>query len=203
MGTIELFRPPQEMRELSLLQELERNPIISQRALSHKFGMALGVTNACLKKMVGRGWIKVREINRKKNGYFLTHVGLNQKAELTNHFLSYTVKHYKELKSFFEERFLEMEKEGIRRVVFYGIGDEMEIAYITIQESKIELIGIVEDEEDWRPLRVFGFHLEKLDQISEMAPDAIFITSTKGCVGRKAELLKKLGLPKRVPFFYI
>ena len=59
MKNLDLFRPPQEMRELNLLQELEKNPIISQRELSNKFGIALGLTNACLKRMVRRGWIRI------------------------------------------------------------------------------------------------------------------------------------------------
>ena len=50
MANLDSFKPPQEIRELNLLQELEKNPIISQRELSNKFGIALGVTNACLKR---------------------------------------------------------------------------------------------------------------------------------------------------------
>jgi DNA-binding MarR family transcriptional regulator len=60
MPNVDLFRLSQEMRELNLLQELEKNPVVSQRELSNKFGIALGMTNACLRKMVQRGWIRVR-----------------------------------------------------------------------------------------------------------------------------------------------
>lgn len=59
MSRLDLFKPPQEIRELNLLQELEKNPIVSQRELSNKFGIALGVTNACLKRMVRQGWIRI------------------------------------------------------------------------------------------------------------------------------------------------
>jgi DNA-binding MarR family transcriptional regulator len=198
MGSLDLFRPPQEMRELSLLQELEKNPVVSQRELSNKFGIALGVTNACLKKMVGRGWIRTKEIDRRKVGYYVTQKGLSEKTKLRIHFLSYTFKHYTELKSVFEYKFLEMERQGIRRVVFYGISDGMEVAYITIQRTNIALVGIVEDEENWRPGKIFGFELKKLDEIMEMAPDAVFITSFLGTMEPKLQFLKSLIGPKKI-----
>ena len=71
MSKLDLFKPPQEMRELNLLQELEKNPIVSQRELSNKFGIALGVTNACLKRMARRGWIRIMGLNHHKIGYYL------------------------------------------------------------------------------------------------------------------------------------
>jgi len=52
MRNLDLFRPPLEMRELNLLQELEKNRLFPAE-LSNKFGIALGVTNACLK-----GWFE-------------------------------------------------------------------------------------------------------------------------------------------------
>jgi DNA-binding MarR family transcriptional regulator len=200
MGSLDLFRPPQEMRELSLLQELEKNPIISQRELSNKFGIALGVTNACLKRMVRRGWIRINEIDRRKVGYYVTQKGLSEKTKLRIHFLSYTFKHYTELKCVFEYKFSEMERQGIRRVAFYGVSDEMEVAYITIQRTNIALVGIVEDEENWRPVKIFGYELKKLDEITEMAPDAVFITSFGGTTEPKLEWLKNLIGPKKIFF---
>jgi DNA-binding MarR family transcriptional regulator len=57
---LNLFKPSEEMRNLRFLEELEKNPVISQRELSHRFNIALGVTNACLKKMVQKGWIRIQ-----------------------------------------------------------------------------------------------------------------------------------------------
>src|SRR5512139_2350778 len=115
MGNLDLFKPPQEIRELSLLQELEKNPIVSQRELSNKFGIALGVTNACLKRMVRRGWIRITSLNQHKIGYFLTPKGFTEKAKLTIHLISWTVRHYSTLKDIVGERLLEMQSKGVER----------------------------------------------------------------------------------------
>jgi DNA-binding MarR family transcriptional regulator len=191
MGNLDLFRPPQEIRELSLLQELEKNPIVSQRELSNKFGIALGVTNACLKRMVRRGWIRISSLNHHKIGYFLTPKGFTEKAKLTLHLISWTVKHYSTLKDMIGERLLEMENRGVQRIVFYGVSDEMEIAFVTLQGLNLKLVGIVEDEEKIIRKDVFGFELKEIQEIEKLKPDAVLITSFIG-QEQKVEKLKKL-----------
>src|SRR3989304_46364 len=106
MRNLDLFKPPQEMRELELLKELEKNPIISQRELSNKFGIALGVTNACLKRMARRGWIRITGFNHRKIGYYLTPKGFAEKARLTIHLISFRIQHYSELKKVIANRLL-------------------------------------------------------------------------------------------------
>jgi len=191
MTSLDVFKPPQEIRELNLLQELERNPIISQRELSHKFGIALGVTNACLKRMARRGWIRMMNQNRRKIGYFLTPKGFTEKAKLTLHLISWTVQHYSTLKDIIGERLLEMEKKGVERIVFYGVSDEMEIAYVTLQGSNLKLAGIVEDQERMNRKEIFGFELMEVKQVETLQPDAVLITSLTG-LDEKEENLRKL-----------
>ena len=128
---------------------------------------------------------------------------MSEKTKLTIRFLSYIFEYYTELKSIFEHKFLEMERREIRRVVFYGVSDEMEIAYITIQGTNIELAGIVEDKENWRPTEIFGYELKKLDEIMEMAPDAVFITSFRETIEPELEWLKYLIGPKKIFFYYL
>ena len=178
MNNLDLFRPPQEMRELNLLQELEKNPVVSQRELSHKFGIALGVTNACLRRMARRGWIRIMSLDHRKIGYYLTPKGFAEKAKLSLRLISWTVQHYAALKDIIGKKFLEMQNDGIERVVFYGVSDEMEIAYITLQGVNLKLVGIIEDEEKIiNKKEIFGFELKDVSQIEMMKPDAVLITS--------------------------
>jgi DNA-binding Lrp family transcriptional regulator len=202
MSNSNLFRPPQEMRELELLQELEKNPIISQRELSHKFGIALGVTNACLKRMVRRGWIRITGFNHHKIGYYLTATGFAEKAKLTLHLISWTVEHYSKLKDLIGKRLLEMENQGIERIVFYGVSDEMEIALITLQGTNLKLAGIIEDDEKYVSRIIFGYELEPMSQVNGLKPDAVLITSLLEQDARK-ERLRKLLDPERVQIWTI
>lgn len=177
MPNLDLLKPPQEIRELNLLQELEKNPVISQRELSNKFGIALGLTNACLKRMVRRGWIRISNLNRRKIGYFLTPKGFAEKTKLTLHLISWTVQHYSTLKDHIARRLLEMENEGIKRIVFYGVSDEMEVALITLQGTNLKLVGIVEDDGKFNSKFIFGYEVEPVSRVQELKPDAILITN--------------------------
>ena len=179
------------MRELNFLQELEKNPIVSQRELSNKFGIALGVTNACLKTMARKGWIRITGLNHHKIGYYLTPKGFAEKAKLTLHLISWTVQHYSALKDIIGKRLLEMENSGVKNIVFYGISDEIEIAYITLQGVNLKLVGIVEDEDKViNKKEIFGFELKDLSQIETMKPDAVLITSLTNQEGRVEKLSK-------------
>lgn len=191
MTTLDLFKPPHDIRELNLLQELERNPIISQRELSHKFGIALGVTNACLKRMARRGWIRMMNQDHRKIGYFLTPKGFAEKAKLTLHLISWTVQHYSTLKDIVGARLLEMQNQGAERIVFYGVSDEMEIALISLQGTNLKLVGIVEDEEKLTRRAIFGHELEAVGRVKELRPDSILITSLTE-IANKRETLTNL-----------
>jgi DNA-binding MarR family transcriptional regulator len=172
-----LFKPSGEIRNLRILEELEKNPLISQRELSHKFNIALGLTNACLKIMSRKGWIRIQRLNRRRIGYYLTPKGFVEKAKLTFRMISCTVQQYSELKRIIAKRLLEMRREGISRIVFYGVGDEMEIAYVTLQGVNLKLVGIVEDDEKFKPQILFGYELEPVSRIKELKPDGILITT--------------------------
>jgi len=186
-----IIRPSEEIRDLQLLEELGKNPIISQRELSHKFGIALGVTNACLKRMARKGWIRIRDLNPRKIGYYLTPKGVIEKARLTLNLISFRVQHYAELKKIIGNRLLEMQNKGLKRLVFYGVSDEMEVAYITLQGVNLKLVGIVEDDEKFEPKIIFGYEIEPVSRVQELKPDAILITSLTEN-GQKRESLKKI-----------
>jgi DNA-binding MarR family transcriptional regulator len=171
------FKPSDEMRDLRLLEELEKHPIVSQRELSHKFGIALGVTNACLKRMARKGLIRIRDLNPRKIGYYLTPKGFVEKTRLTIHLISFRVQHYSELKKVIANRLLEMQRDGRQRVVFYGVSDEMEVAFVTLQGVNLKLVGIVEDDEKLKPQIIFGYELEPVSRVQELKPDCIMITS--------------------------
>ncbi len=197
MPNVDLLRPPQDMRELNLLEELEKNPVVSQRELSQKFGIALGVTNACLKRMIRMGWIRITGFNHHKIGYYLTPKGHEEKSRLSLHVISWNVQHYTALKDLIGGKLLEIQNAGMERVVFYGVSEELEIALITIQDTNLKLVGIVEDDEVFLPRIIFGYELERVNQIRGLKPKAILITSLKTPDAKREKL--RLLMDDKIP----
>jgi len=172
-----VFKPSEEIKNLLILEELEKNPFVSQRKLSQKTNMALGLTNAYLGKMVRKGWIRTQGLNRRRVGYYVTPKGSAQKEDLTRSLIACTVQQYAEMKSIIEGKLLEMQRNGKKRIVFYGVSDEMEVAFNTLQRVNLKLVGIVEDDEKFRSKIIFGYELEPVSRIRELKPDCIMVTS--------------------------
>lgn len=176
--SLSLFKPSEPMRDLQLLEEIEKNPKISQRELSSKFGVALGVTNACIRRMARRGLIKLKGIPPRRIAYFLTPKGFAEKANLTMRFFSYNIHHYSEMKKQISKKLIEMQENGANRIVFCGVSDEMEVAYITLQGLDMKLVGIVDNERNCGK-KVFGYKVIGLKEVKDLNSDAILITSVR------------------------
>lgn len=173
------LKPSEDLKNFQLLEEISKDSSASQRKLSQRLGVALGVTNACLKKMVKKGYVKLKGINHKRISYYLTPEGFSEKSRLTYHFLEYTINYYVRLKNNISSKLAMFSKEGIRRVVYYGAGEVMEVAFVTLHETNLELLGIIDDDKDKQGKKMFGFSIQGPESIKELKPDAVIITSIR------------------------
>jgi len=84
------------------LKIIENEPHLSQREIAQKMGVSLGKTNYCLKALLDKGFIKVRNFykNKKKKAYiyFLTPNGIEEKAQVTYRFLQKKIDEYETIK---------------------------------------------------------------------------------------------------------
>ncbi len=82
---------------------LEENPDLTQRELAQSLGVSVGSVNYCLKALVDRGWVKMKNFAYSKNKfgyiYVLTPAGLAEKAIITQRFLKRKMDEYEQLKA--------------------------------------------------------------------------------------------------------
>ncbi len=133
-------------RSLLLLDELSKGQPVSQRDLSRKLGIALGLVNSYLKNLVAKGYVTISQIPAKRYAYYLTPKGFAEKTRLTYHLLQDYTNIYREARRGYRELFADLEGRGIRTVVFAGADEVAEIAYLSLQEVDIELAGVVDDD---------------------------------------------------------
>ncbi|MCB1178974.1 MAG: MarR family EPS-associated transcriptional regulator, partial [Leptospiraceae bacterium] len=66
---------------------LAENPNMSQRELADKLNVSLGKLNYCLKAVIEKGLIKVKNFKNSQNklayAYILTPTGMEEKAKIT------------------------------------------------------------------------------------------------------------------------
>ena len=93
------------MREetyLKVMRLLQENPDLTQRELAEQLGVSVGSVNYCLKALMEKGWVKMKNFIHSKNKfgyvYVLTPTGITERAELTSKFLARKVAEYETLK---------------------------------------------------------------------------------------------------------
>jgi FlaA1/EpsC-like NDP-sugar epimerase len=177
----EFLKPTEHLRSLQLLEEISKDATISQRKLSLRLGAALGVTNACLKKMINKGLVKVKGINHKRIAYYLTPKGLSEKARLTYNFLQHTIRFYSALKVSITQTLSGLYQDGHKRIVCYGAGEVLEVALVILDEMnhKFNVLAIVDDDAAKQGRKLFGIAVQHPQAIGELRPDAVLITSVK------------------------
>jgi DNA-binding MarR family transcriptional regulator len=137
-----------------ILTEIEASKRLSQRDLSRSLGIALGLTNLLLRRLVRKGWVRMVQVKPNRVMYLLTPVGTLQKAKMSRAYLASSVQFYAEARTRISQRFAALSAEwpagdgnngDSKRIVFYGAGELAEIAFICLQGSDLELVGVVDD----------------------------------------------------------
>jgi DNA-binding MarR family transcriptional regulator len=164
-----------QYRSLQLLDELSNNDTLTQRDLSQKLGIALGLVNSYVKNLIAKGYITVKNIPPKRYAYYLTPKGFAEKTRLAYDLLQDYTRIYREAKNNYRQLFFELERSGAKRIVFAGADEVAEFAYITLQETKLELIGVFDPERMGETF--FGITIRPLNDIEGLEYDGIVVTS--------------------------
>ncbi|CEP78301.1 winged helix-turn-helix transcriptional regulator [Defluviitoga tunisiensis] len=72
-----------EENELLILEIIENNASVTQREISKKSGLSLGMVNLLLKKFVKKGLVKLERLDGKSFRYILTPEGFKEKSKKT------------------------------------------------------------------------------------------------------------------------
>lgn len=162
-------------KSLQILNELSGNDSLTQRDLSSRLDIALGLVNSYIKNLVSKGFITVKSIPPRRYAYFLTPNGFAEKSRLTYHLLQDYTRIYREARSGLKELFSKLRANGVKRVAFAGADEVAEIAYITLHETDIQLAGVVDDELAGKTF--FGRDIKKIREIAAIDYDCIVVTS--------------------------
>jgi DNA-binding MarR family transcriptional regulator len=135
----------QGQRDLLLLTELERGEAITQRSLATKLGVALGLTNLCLKRLARKGYIKITTIPPHRVRYHLTPQGIAEKSRLTREYMKYSLSYYRDMRGRLKAVLERPVRAGVRKLAIVGTGELAELAYLTVREMGLTLVGFVDD----------------------------------------------------------
>jgi DNA-binding MarR family transcriptional regulator len=137
------------LHEQAILAQLESKGHVTQRALSSELGIALGLTNLVIRRLVIKGWVRIKRVSGRRLLYLITPAGVAAKADLTRRCFLDSLTSYRETRERMLERMAvvsgQLPASGApHRVAFYGAGDAAEVAYLCLRDVGLELSGIVD-----------------------------------------------------------
>jgi EPS-associated MarR family transcriptional regulator len=92
----------QEDTYFRVMRILQENPDLTQRELAERLGISVGGLNYCLKALMEKGLVKMKNFTCSKNKfgyvYVLTPTGVAEKAAITRRFLQRKIAEYEALR---------------------------------------------------------------------------------------------------------
>jgi DNA-binding MarR family transcriptional regulator len=173
-------------RSLLLLSEITGEEPLSQRELSRRLGIAVGLVNSYLKNLVSKGYVRVKNFPSNRYAYLLTPQGLAEKSRLTYQHLSYFTSLYTVARQDYLDLFRRLETAGVREVAFCGVDEVAEVAYLSLQETGLKLAAVMDDSR--KGSNFFGVLVVSFTEGVSLANVPLIISSLK----RRDELMQVL-----------
>jgi DNA-binding MarR family transcriptional regulator len=122
-------------RELSLLENIERDPDVTQLSLATQLGVAVGTVNWHIKRLIDKGYVKVKRAERRKLRYIITPEGIALRARLTVDYIEQQFLLYRNTRQRVKEHVEKIWQAGFDRVIILGEGDVADVCRLTCLEQ--------------------------------------------------------------------
>jgi len=130
----------EEPRELTLLEKIENDPDVNQSTLATQLGVAVGTVNWHLKRLIAKGYVKVKRAERKKLRYIITPEGIALRARLAVDYVEKSFSLYRKTRQRVREYISEVQSAGYDRLRIIGKGDVADICRLTCLEQGIQVV---------------------------------------------------------------
>lgn len=133
---------PENNRDLVILEQITTNPDATQATLATQLGVAVGTINWHIKRLIAKGYVKVRRAERRKLRYIITPEGLALRAHLTVDYIQNSFRLYRMVRQRVIERLDEVRRAGYSSVRLMGEGDVADVCRLTCLEQGINVVTI-------------------------------------------------------------
>jgi DNA-binding MarR family transcriptional regulator len=132
-------------REMGLLEQIESDPDVTQASLAAQLGVAVGTVNWHLKRLIAKGYVKVKRAERRKLRYIITPEGIALRARLTVDYIEQSLILYRHTRQKVRELLAEVRQAGFDSVRIVGdvegnVVDISDICRLTCLEQGIKIM---------------------------------------------------------------
>src|SRR6187200_2017267 len=106
---------------LGILQAIDSEDKITQRAVANELGIALGLVNTYLRRFVRKGLVKVQAAPARRYAYYLTPKGFAEKSKLTAQYFSHSFAFFRTAKEDCRAILSQASERRMKRLAMVGI----------------------------------------------------------------------------------
>jgi DNA-binding MarR family transcriptional regulator len=131
---------PEQDRDLVILEQIQKNPDATQATLATQLGVAVGTINWHIKRLIAKGYVKVRRAERRKLLYIITPDGLALRAHLTLDYIQNSFRLYRLVRQRVIDQLSEIRRAGYHFVRLEGNGDIADVCRLTCLEQGMGVV---------------------------------------------------------------
>jgi DNA-binding MarR family transcriptional regulator len=197
-----------QKNELNTLLEIKENPTLTQRSLAHRLNISLGLTNAIIKNLIHRGWIKAKKDTGRKFLYIITPQGMTNVSRLMYNRFQETLHYYHYTKDLLTAYLMKLYQQGEEAVNIYGTGQLAEITYYAGISTPLKLNDIISDDPSKekflgrQTISIVNF-LSQYSNYNNLSNQKIIILSTNNPEKLTKKIIKHKNIQKNIKIINI
>ena len=133
-----------EQQELRVLELVEERDKITQRGVASELEIAVGMANALIKRLVLKGYIKVKDAPSRRYCYYITPEGFMEKGRLVSKYIANSFKFFGEARRDYDAIACQISVGQVTGVCCVGTGEVMEIAQMVFATHNIEVVCVLD-----------------------------------------------------------
>jgi predicted transcriptional regulator len=165
------------LNQLNILSQVLSDSHMTQAELARRCHLSVAMVNNYMKELCSSGLLEYHRKNSKTVSYHLTPAGLKQVEIIERELIRETVGLFAESEAKMLDIILGASRQEIRRVVLFGSGHLMELAFHALESAGVEVIGVCDGAPAHFGREWCGRELLNPSQIRYMKPDAVVIAS--------------------------
>ncbi len=131
---------PEDNRDLIILEHIAKDPDMTQANLAIQLGVAIGTINWHLKRLIAKGYVKARRVERRKLSYIVTPEGISLRAHMTLDYIQNSFRLYRLVRQRMIEQLDQVRLAGYTCIRLEGEGDVADVCRLTCLEQGMSIV---------------------------------------------------------------
>ncbi len=133
-----------ERNELRIMELVEERDTVTQRGVATELEIAVGMANSLIKKLVHKGFIKIKEAPSRRYGYYLTPEGFIEKSRLVSKYIANSFKFFGQVRGDYEAIAAEVTSSQLNTVCCVGTGEVLEVAQMVFTARGVQTLCVLD-----------------------------------------------------------